>query len=212
LAAQKHQKQHELPTHSVVEICNAHLQFVQDNRSDALYKQRKCILNGFCNYRVCQQNGEALPGRGYLVGQLRARIVTRSHVEAYLHHRRTTPSAKTGKPLGDKGLRHIVIAVKACWNWAADSAEDGGGGLLPDEPRPLRKLPRGFVQPKDLSEADLPTAEEIDILLRWAPVEPAKIPAGTGRWRSRVPDEYYTADSLTFADMLRTYHATGARK
>jgi integrase len=104
-----------------------------------------------------------------------------------------------------------VIAVKACWNWAADPIEDGGGGLLPAEHRPFRKLPRGFVQPKDLSEADLPTHDEIKILFRWAPVEPTKLPAGTGRWRNRVPAEYSTADSHTFADMLRTYYATGAR-
>ncbi len=178
LAAQKHETRNQLPTRSVAEVCDAHLQFVQDNRSDALYKQRKCILNGFCNFRVGHHNGETLPGCGYLIGQLRARMVTRSHVEAYLHHRRTTPSDKTGKPLGDKGLRHIVIAVKACWNWAADSVEDGGGGLLPDEPRPLRKLPRGFVKPKDLSEADLPSDEELGVLFRWAPIDPSKVPVG----------------------------------
>ena len=146
----------------------------------ALYSQRKCILNGFCNFRIGQHDGERLPGFGYLIGQLRATVITRSHVEAYLHLRRTTPSDKTGKPIGDKALRHIIVAVKACWNWAADSTDDGGGGILPGDPRPLRKLPRGFVQPKDLSEADLPTAEEIEILFRWAPVDPSKLPCRNG--------------------------------
>jgi hypothetical protein len=62
-------------------------------------------------------------------------------------------------PLGDKGLRHIVIAVKVCWNWAADSIEDGGG-LLAADCRPLRKLQRGFVKPKDRSEEELPTPRD----------------------------------------------------
>lgn len=211
LAGQKHDRQQEFPSHSVAEICNAHLHFVQNNRSDALYKQRKCILNGFCNYQIGQCNDETLIGCGHLIGQLRARSITRAHVEAYLHYRRTTSSKMTGKPLGDKGLRHIVVAVKACWNWAASSIDDGGGGLLPDEPRPLSKLPRGFVQPKDLSEADLPTAKEIDVLFHWALVDPGKIPAGTDRASIDVPDDYCTADSRTFADMLRAYYATGAR-
>jgi integrase len=212
LAAQKYdRKQQELPTLSVVEICNAHLQFAKDNRSDALYKQRKSILTGFCNFRVGNHYGERLTGHGHLVGQLRAKIITRAHVEAYLQFKRNTPTAKTGRPLGEQALRHIVIAVKACWNWAADAVQDGGGGLLPADQRPLSKLPRGFVQPKDLTEADLPTDEEIEILFRWAAVEPSKLPAGTGRWRRRLPDEYVTAESRTFADLLRTYHATGAR-
>ena len=38
LSAQGYEaKQQRLPTRSVVEICNAHLQFVKENRSDALY-------------------------------------------------------------------------------------------------------------------------------------------------------------------------------
>jgi hypothetical protein len=40
LAAQGYATNQLLPTCSVAEVCNGHLQFVQDNRSDALYKQR----------------------------------------------------------------------------------------------------------------------------------------------------------------------------
>lgn len=212
LASLKHQAlQFTLPDRSVAEVCDSHLQWVKLQRSDALYKQRKCLLNAFCNYRVGEFGGEKLPGAGRIIGQLRAKIITRRHVEAYLQHRRTTNSVKTGKPLGDKGLRSIVVALKATWNWAADELEDGGGGLLPPDHRPLRKLPRGYVAPKDLTEADLPTDEEIETLMRWSSVDPSKLSAGTGKWRSRVPDEYYTPESRVFADLMRAYHATGAR-
>ena len=100
--------------------------------------------------------------------------------------------------------------MKACWNWAADSVEDGGG-LIEEDHRPLAKLPRGFVAPKDLTEADLPTDEEIEILFRWGAVEPGFVRSGTGRWRRRLPNECSTVDSQIFSDMLRVYHATGPR-
>jgi integrase len=133
-------------------------------------------------------------------------------VEEYLEHRRTTPCKRTGKPLGDKSLRAIVIALKACWNWAAESLEDGGGGILPPNHQPLKKVSRGYVELKDLTEADLPTDEEIEILLRWSTVELSRVRAGTGRWRRRKPDEFFgNPDWRVFGDMLRVYHETGAR-
>jgi integrase len=104
-----------------------------------------------------------------------------------------------------------VIALKACWNWAAGEVADGGAGVLPSDHYPLAKLSRGFVAPKDLTEADLPTDAEIETLFRWAGVEPTQVLVEGGKWRERLPDEFYTHDSQVFADMLRVYHATGAR-
>jgi integrase len=104
-----------------------------------------------------------------------------------------------------------VIALKACWNWAAVEVADGGAGLLPPDHYPLAKLSRGFVAPKDLTEADLPTDVEIETLLRWAAVEPTQVFVEGGKWRQRLPDEFYTHDSRVFADLLTVYHATGAR-
>jgi hypothetical protein len=202
----------ELPSRSVAEICDAHLDWVKKHRSGALFRQRKSLLNQFCNHRVSSSAGERLPGHGELIGRIRAASVTRQHVDDYLDHRRQSPCLRTGLPLGDKSLRAIVIAVKACWNWAANPVEDDGGGLLLDDHRPLRKLPRGFVQGKDLTEADLPTDEEVKILSRWATVNVSKVRAGTGKWRSRRPDEFYDhPDWHVFADMLRVNYETGAR-
>jgi integrase len=200
-----------LPQMSVAETCDRHLRWIQRERSPALLSQRTSVLNHWCNHVVDLFDGQRLPGHGKLIGRLRATVITRAHVEQYLQHRRENPSEHTGRPLGDKGQRAIVIAVKACWNWAADETIDGGGGLLPPEHRPLAKLSRGFVAPKDLTEADLATDAEVEVLFRWAAVEPTKVRDDAGAWRDRLPDEYYTHDSRVFADMLHVYHATGAR-
>ncbi len=206
------QQQARLPVLSVAEICDRHLGFVKNERSDALYKQRKCLLNGLCNHVVDLYRDRQLAGHGQKLGMLRSERLSRSHVEQYLQTRRETPSKKTGKPVGDKMLRGIVVSVKACWNWAADEAEDGGGGLLVPGHRPLRKLPRGFVAPKDLSEIDLPTDEEIEILHRWAAVDLSKERGSNGKFCCPNPSfETTCPDGKQFAEILRLYDATGAR-
>jgi hypothetical protein len=107
-----------------------------------------------------------LMGQGHSVGyNIRTSLISRRHVEDYLLAR-AAPSTPRG-PIGDKTRRAIVIALKACWNWAADDLEDGGGGYFEEEHRPQAKLGRGLVSPKDFTEADLPTDAEIEILNRW---------------------------------------------
>lgn len=203
-------RQHQLPACSVAEVCDAHLSWIKRNRSEALYSQRKCLLNHWCNHRVGELAGRRLAGHGQQIGRLRAHIINRQHAEEYLDHRRTTPCKRTGEPLGDKSQRAIVIALKACWNWAAGSLEDNGGGLLPPNHQPLKKLSRGYVELTDLTEADLPTDQEIEILLRWATVDLSRVRAGKGRWRRRQPDEFFgNPDWRVFRDMLRVYHETG---
>jgi len=204
-------KQIALPKLSVAEVCDAHLLWVEEHRSATTFRQRRCILEMFCSHVVDKHRKEKLLGHGQQIATLRSAVFMRRHVEQYLYHRKNTPSKKTGKPVGDKSLRAIVVAVKACWNWAADSVEDGGGGLFDEDHRPLAKLPRGYVAPKDLTEEDLPTDEEIATLLRWGAVEPSQIRIDGYPWRPRRADEYYTHDSRVFVDMLRVYHATGPR-
>jgi integrase len=201
----------DLPDRSVAEVCSLHLTWALKHRSKNLFSQRKCLLNGLCNYRVGDHEAIRLPGAGLLIGELRADRLVRAHIEAYLEHRRTTPSSWTGKPFGDKALRHVVVAVKAAWNWAADPLDDGGGGLLPPDHRPFRKLPRGFVQPKDLSENELPTDEEIASLRRWCPVDPDTLPENAEGWQADFVTTCSTHDSRVFADLMLAYHATGAR-
>jgi integrase len=201
---------HSVLRHSIIRVCAAQLRRVRRNRSQALFGQRRSLLKKFCHHVVGAGGTTGLQGAGAAVGYLRATLLSRGHVEDYLAAR-TLDSAAT-EPISDKTRRAIVIAVKACWNWAADSTSDGGGGYLPDSHRPLAKLSRGFVAPKDLTEADLPSEDEIDTLFRWALVDVTRVRGESGRWRERRPEEYATSDSWqVFADLLRVYHATGAR-
>jgi integrase len=170
-------------------LVDRHLEWAKANRSLALHSQRKSLLAGFCSYVVTDH----LAGAGECIESLLAPVVDRPHVEQYLASRTTE-------------RRPLVIAVKATWNWAA------ANGLLPHSHRPFADLPRGGAAVRDLSEADLPTPKEVESIFRWAAVETSKVRAGTGRWRKRQPDEYFDSpEAKTFADMLRVYHATGAR-
>ncbi len=210
LASLNHREQiRSIPQHSVIRIAAAHLRWVRQHRSPALFRQRRSLLRGFCEFIVGGGGIAGLDGQGEPMGHLRASLITRRHVEDYIAFR---TSQECQRPLGDKAVRAVIIALKATWNWAADSTEDGGGGFFPAEHRPLARMSRGFVQPKDLTEVDLPTDQEIEILFRWAMVDVSKVRAGTGRWRERRPDEHGVSDQWqSFADMLRVYHATGAR-
>lgn len=173
-------------------LVDKHLAWVKSNRSPALHKQRSSLLNGLCGYVLTGQ----VRGSGEAVGDLLAGVVERSHIEAYI----------ASKSLGPVSLRAISVAVKATWNWAS------ANGLLAEGHRPLAALPRGRVPVRDLSEADLPTPAEVDAIFRWSTVATSKVRAGTGRWRKRRPDEYYDApEARTFGDMVKVYHATGAR-
>ena len=117
----------------MAEVCDVHLAFIERNRSVSLYRQRKSLLNQLCKYRIGEWNQKRIPGKGELVVKIRGAVLTRGHVEQYLDHRRSMPSQRTDKPLGDKVRRAAVIAIKACWNWVAHTAADGGGGLLPED-------------------------------------------------------------------------------
>lgn len=188
--------------HSVREICDKHVAWARRERSPALARQRASLLKGLCAHRVGPWAGEPLHGDGELLGDVKAELLGRPHIEQFLG---AVPRAAASR-------RASIIAVKAAWNWAARPRKDGGGGLLRDGHSPLARLSRGQLDPHDLTEADLPTAGEIKAIELWGKVEASKVRAGTGRWRKRRPDEFYESpDAKTFGDMLRIYHATGAR-
>lgn len=197
---------------STADVCDQHLDTIPV--TDRLYKQRKSILKGFINHRVGRYRGRKLPYHGKKIGTIPAHRLVRAHLEQYLEHVATVPSERTKKPLGPTSLRSIVIAVKRTFNWAADGEEDGGGGLIPDDFRPFAKVPRPFIPPRDLTEADLPTDEETDILIRWGSVDLDKIRDDSGKLRPRKPHERRTGDDnpwIAFQDMIQVYHECGPR-
>lgn len=73
----------DLPDRSVAEVCSHHLEWARKHRSRKLFSQRKCLLNGLCNYAIEEHESIRLTGVGLLIGELRADRLTRAHVEAY---------------------------------------------------------------------------------------------------------------------------------
>ena len=58
----------------------------------------------------------------------------------------------------------------------------------------------------------MPTSEEIEIIFRWAAVDLSKVREKSGRWRTPLRGEYRPhSESRVFVDLMRGYHATGAR-
>jgi hypothetical protein len=84
-----------LPQLSVAEICENHLAWVESHRSPSLFRQRRSILNYWCNHIVQTHNGRRLPGNAQQIGRLRATVITRPYVEQHIEHRAANPSRHT---------------------------------------------------------------------------------------------------------------------
>jgi integrase len=178
---------------TVAQLVEKHIAWVQENRSENLRKQRKSLLGTFCAHVVTP----GPIGAGTSIGELLAKVVAPDHVTQFV-------SSRAGG--SDVTLLAFRIAIKAAWNWASDE------GVLPKDFRPMADLRRGRAPLRDLTEVDLPTAAELKAITRWAGVATSKLRAGTGRWRKRLPDEFFgSVECRSFADMMEVYHATGAR-
>ena len=79
LAAER--KRITLPQLSVAEICENHLAWAESHRSPSLFRQRRSILNYWCNHIIQTHNGRRLPGNAQQIGRLRATVITRPYVE-----------------------------------------------------------------------------------------------------------------------------------
>lgn len=184
---------------SVWELCDRHNLWYQANRADRSYRQRRSLLQSFCNYQVSGQ----LYGRGQLIGDLAVDRITLQHAQEFI------------ATIHDPCTRlHHVIAIKASFNWAARPAEADGGGLVPESCQPFKYLKRPHVSPKDLTEADLITPEEYALLLRYAKCDTTKIRGEDGRYRERTNEERFHADDnpyQCFFDLLICFHAFGPR-
>jgi integrase len=181
-----------------LEVCDLHLDWVQKNRSDALYKQRKHFLDRWCDFNV------AKGGRSALVRDLPYTQISQENLEEWLDH-----LLAVGE-LGMTSRSSAQTAVKACWNWAAKDAK----GPLPRDFRPFLDMPK--IQPpiKELTEDELVTEAEIELLFKWADADLGKVRGENGRYRQRMPKEYRVGKENPyrgFEDLLRVYHHTGAR-
>jgi integrase len=138
---------------TVWEVCDRRTLWVQANLSKKSYAQYKWALTAFCNYTI----KGTLYGKGQTVGDLPCDRVTLQHAQEFVSSY-DDPGSK----------RHLVICIKACFTWAAQTTDADGGGLMPKTCQPFRYLKRPHVPIKDLTEADLITDVEHHLLVTYS--------------------------------------------
>lgn len=180
------------------EVCDRHLDWLLNNRSKALYSQRRTYLTQWCNFVVGQ-------------GSHRSRIgdlsYTQVNAKDLLSWRRSLQASDT---LEDASVEVAISAVKSCWKWAADNDD----GPLPDDFRPFSKIEKLKLAMKALNEEELLTDAEIALLLLHADDDLDSVRATNGHFRMRKPEEHRQGTDNPYAGfcgMLRCYYATGAR-
>ncbi len=173
------------------ELMDVFLDWVQKHRSDRTYSTRKTNCNRFGKFRV----------KGAKIGDLPACKVCASDLEAWL-------GRLDAKGRAPQTRRHSETSIKHCWNWATEHCPDGSNTpYLSPTFRPFASVERVFVPPKALVEDDLITDAEIQVLFAAAELDLDTL----HRFAPKVPRTPEQNPYRSFADMLRCYHATGAR-
>jgi integrase len=177
-------------------LCDLHLDWLQKNRSEDLYKQRQYLLSKWCDFEV---------GKGanrVAIGDAAAVHVSADDLLAWKDHLQN-------KKLSETTVQHALAAVKSCWYWGASHNH------LPQDFKPFRTVEKLKVTAKAIIEEDLMTAAEREALFRWADADLGKIrDRKTGKYRKRHANEYRPIGQNPYAgfrDMLRCYYHTGAR-
>jgi integrase len=177
-------------------LCDLHLDWLHKERSPALYKQRQYLLSKWCDFTI---------GKGanrLAIADVAAAHVTGDDLLAWKQHLRD-------QGLGQTTIQHALAAVKSCWYWGAAHAH------LPDDFRPFKNVAKIKITPPALTEDQLLTPAERDLLFHWADADLGKIrDPKTGKYRKRHVAEYRPAGQNPysgFADLLRCYYHTGAR-
>jgi integrase len=177
-------------------LCDLHLDWLKENRSQDLYKQRQYLLSKWCDFPVGKGARQAL------VGDLVAAKVTADDLLSWKQF------------LFDAGLhevtvQHALAAVKSCWYWGVRFKH------LPADCKPFTTVEKIKLPAKVVNEEDLLTPKEREALFQSADADFGRIrDLKSGKYRSRHPFEYRSPDLnpyIGFADILRLYYHTGAR-
>jgi integrase len=194
-AVADHKKQRRAAI-TVAMLCDLHLDWLRDNRSEDLYKQRQYLLSKWCDFPVGQGRDKAL------LGDLAAAQVTADQLLAW-------KQALYRDGLHDVTVQHALAAVKSCWYWAVKHKH------LPADWTPFATVEKIKLPAKAVQEEDLLTPQERDLLFHWADADLGKIrDKHSGKYRKRQLHEYRRGQEnpyAGFADMMRCYYHTGAR-
>lgn len=207
----EHIKQKQAPIDDEVltvgQLFSSFLAWVKENRSDAQYQRRKRDCSRFARFVFEGQRLAELPASDVTGAMLEAwRANMRSKKEEVIEGE----NDRDKRGLDPQSLLHAETSIRHAFNWA--SKHDSPHTLLQENFRPFSGIERTKVPPKAMSEADLLTEIEVEALLeaarfdvdhfrRWGIEKHFK---KHGRKKMRPSKD-------TFAEMLRVYHATGAR-
>jgi len=185
------------------ELVDLFLDWVEAHRSPRTYDERKRHLQRFIDHRRTDR----------VVGEVPALKVEGVDLSSFL------ADARERYKLDPFTTDKHATSVKAAFNWGC--RHPSPVTHLPPGFRPFASIEKYKRPPEPLLEDELPTLDEVELLLQWADADLAlvrpteKVPGMHGRpWRTRRPDEYRPKEQNPYAgfeDMLRVYWHTGAR-
>ena len=192
---------------SVAKLIHYFLEWIEENRSPSTYQTRKRECNCFARFVYGDRR----------VADIAALEVTGDMLKVWRENLKTTPvkgeeqvNDKEKRSLDTQTIIHAETSVRHAFNWGCKYPSPTS--YLPVTFRPFRGVEKTRPKRKALSESDLLDDAEVDALLdaatfdvdqfrRWG-IE--KHIAKHGRTGMRPCKD-------SFGEMLRVYHATGAR-
>ena len=204
---QKGQATAQAEAMTVEKLIDHFLEWIEKNRSTATYQTRRRECNCFARFVYGDQKISDIP----------ALEVTGDMLKAWRANLKTRPvkdevqvNDKEKRGLDTQAIIHAETSVRHAFNWACNYPSPTS--YLPVTFRPFRGVEKTKPKRKALNESELLNEAEVDALLeaayfdvdqfrRWG-IE--KHIAKHGRATMRPCKD-------SFGDMLRVYHATGAR-
>lgn len=206
-----HIKKKQAPAHAEVltvgQLFSSFLTWVKENRSDAQYRRRRSDCSRFGRFVF----------QGRRLADISAVEVTGTMLEAWRANLKSRKQEgvedendRDKRGLDPQSLLHAETSIRHAFNWG--SKQNSPNTLLPTTFRPFSGIERTKVPPKALTEADLISEIEVEALLEAATFDVDQF----RRWGIEKHIEKHGRKNMrpckdTYADMLRVYHATGAR-
>ncbi|MGE3806202.1 MAG: tyrosine-type recombinase/integrase [Gemmataceae bacterium] len=169
------------------ELMDLFLEWIRKHRSDRTYSTRLTNCSRFGSFVV----------NGQRICDLPATKIKGADLEAWLEH------LEKNLGLSPTTRLHAETSIKHCWNWA--TKHPSPTPHVTPTYRPFSGVERTHVPLRPLTEADLLTDEEIQVLFKAAEIDLDQF----HRFGPKTPRANNPYSS--FADMLRCYYHTGAR-
>jgi integrase len=192
---------------TVGKLFSTFLTWVKANRSDATYRRRKSDCSRFGRFVFGGQRLAELPALEVTGPMLEA---WRDNLKADKVAEQKEENDRDKRGLDPQSLLHAETSIRHAFNWGCNNPSPES--LLPVTFLPFRSVERTKVDPKGLTEADLLKDAEVDALLEAAQFDVDQF----RRWGIEKHIEKHGRNGMrpfkdSFVDMIRIYHATGAR-